>query len=434
MDRQIVYPGSIPLDTDLLGTERNVQTALGFALQGSLGNGTVADGLACTPTVPASLAVNIGPGSLTLNTATDTSQFGSLPAVADLVVKQGINTQATQFTLTAPTTSGQSINYLIQATFAEADASPVVLPYYNAANPAQPYSGPENTGVTQNTQRNQRVALQLKAGGPQNTGSQNTPSVDPGYSGLYVINVAYGQQAVTAANITTYSGAPFLPYKLPALGALMGGVLAALATLPAVFQSYSTAGGFNATVPPGKTQCLFLGWAGGAGGGGSYGTNSAGTGGGGGEFRVGIATNLTPGQVIAGTIGAGGAGGNNSSSPGNGGAGGNTALGSIFTAIGGGGGTLANGGVQAATGTNGGSGGSGGQYSHNGTPGGSGVAITTSSLLGGAGGASFFGSAPGPNVSSSGLAGIGPGGGGNGGSYGGPGGPGATGLVWLLFI
>ncbi len=202
----------------------------------------------------------------------------------------------------------------------------------------------------------------------------------------------------------------------------------------ATFQTYSTPGGFSAVVPPGKTQCLALLWAGGAGGGGTYGPNSAGTGGGGGEFRIGIVAGLVAGQVIAGSVGAGGAGGSNASSPGNGGAGGNTSLGGYVTAIGGGGGTLANGGVQAATGTNGGTGGSGGQYSHNGTPGGSGVAITSSSLLGGAGGAAFFSSAPGPNVSSAGLAGIGPGGGGNGGSYGGPGGPGAAGLVWLIFI
>ena len=79
----------------------------------------------------------------------------------------------------------------------------MVLPYYNAANPAQPYSGPNNSGVAQNTHRIQRVQLQLKAGAPAPTGTQATPPVDNGWAGLYVITVGYGQTAVTAANIST---------------------------------------------------------------------------------------------------------------------------------------------------------------------------------------------------------------------------------------
>ena len=92
----------------------------------------------------------------------------------------------------------------------DSDNTPVALPYYNSANPARGYSGPNNTGVTQNTARVQRVALQLKAGTPAATGSQTTPTVDSGYVGLYVITVPYGATSITSADISTYPTAPFV--------------------------------------------------------------------------------------------------------------------------------------------------------------------------------------------------------------------------------
>ena len=167
MDRIIVYPGGIPLDTDLLSTNRNTMVAIGYLAQVVLGRGMVADGLACTPTAPASLTVTVAPGSIAQLSVLDALSYGSLPADStDSLVKLGINTGPTSFALTAPTTSGQSVNYLIQATLQESDTAPIVLPYYNAANPSQPYSGPNNAGTAQNTQRIQRVQLELKAGAP----------------------------------------------------------------------------------------------------------------------------------------------------------------------------------------------------------------------------------------------------------------------------
>ena len=148
----------------------------------------------------------------------DTLAYGSLPAdTTDPLVKLGVNLTATSFALAAPATSGQAVNYLIQAALLESDTNPAPLPYYNAANPAQPYSGPNNSGVAQNTCRIQRVQLQLKAGAAANTGSQATPPVDNGWVGLYVIAVSYGQTAIGAANISLLAAAPFLGWKLPAL-------------------------------------------------------------------------------------------------------------------------------------------------------------------------------------------------------------------------
>ena len=114
MDRNIVYPGAIPLDTDLLTINRNALIALGYLVQATLGSNTVVDGLACAPTSPASMTVTVGPGSITTLTTIDPLAYGSLPADnTDPLVKMGINTTATSFTLTAPTSSGDAIAYLI---------------------------------------------------------------------------------------------------------------------------------------------------------------------------------------------------------------------------------------------------------------------------------------------------------------------------------
>ncbi len=329
MDRTIVYPGSIPLDTDLLSTNLNAMVALGFLVQAALGAGPVVDGLGCSPTQPASMVVTIGPGSIAAMEVVDPLAYGSLPAdPTDPLMKMGINLTPTSFTLTAPTTSGQSVNYLIQAALQESDVNPVVLPYYNASNPAQPYSGPNNSGTAQNTQRIQRVQLELKSGTPANTGAQTTPPVDNGWVGLYVITVGYGQTQVTSSSIATLPGAPFLAYKLPALRP-------GYATL----QSFTSSGSF--TVPAGVTQCKVTVIGGGGGGGGCSpsGTNNLGAASGAaGGTAVKYVKGLTPGMVIPVTVGAGGSAG--AASNGAGGNGGTSSFGTYCSAIGGGGGAF----------------------------------------------------------------------------------------------
>ena len=320
MDRNIVYPGSIPLDTDLLAINRNAMIGLGFLAQAALGTGIVVDGLACTPTTPASLTVNISPGSIAQLSVVDSSAFGSLSADStDPLVKMGINLQPTSFTLVAPTTPGQSTNYLIEASFIESDTSPVVLPYYNAANPAQPFSGPNNAGTAQNTQRIQRVQLQLKAGTPANTNSQTTPPTDSGWVGLYVITVNFGQTAITAANIVTVPTAPFLNWKLPSLSPGFG----------AGVQTFTTSGNF--VVPSGVARVEVELWGGGSGSYASTSSAASGGGSGGGYARKRI-SGLTPGQVIPVTVGTGGAAGTASTAPG---PGGTSSFGSFVSATGG---------------------------------------------------------------------------------------------------
>lgn len=297
MDRNIVYPSSIPLDTDILMLNRNVMVAFGFLAQACLGTNTIVDGLACSATVPASMTVTVGPGSLTMFGSVDTQPYGSLPSdTSDSLLKMGINLSQTQFTLTAPTTAGQSQVYLIEASFLETDINPVVLPYYNANNPAQSFAGPSNSGTAQPTTRAEQVALQLKTGQNANTGSQVAPAADSGWIGLYTVTVSFGQTTITSENINVAPTAPFLQFKLPSLRPGFGSGV----------QSFQASGNF--IVPLGVSQVEVEVWGAGSGSFASEGGTASGGGAGGGYAKK-LITGLTPGQSIPVTIGVGGAAG-----------------------------------------------------------------------------------------------------------------------------
>jgi hypothetical protein len=322
MDRNIVYPGAIPLDTDLLTINRNTMIALGFIMRATLGSQVVADGLACAPSVPASMTVQVGPGSLTQLSVVDTTPYGSLTADnSDPLVKMGINVAPQYFELQSPSDSGSSINYLIQACLQESDQNPIILPYYNAANPSQPYSGPTNSGLPQATMRTQSVQLRLKTGVSSTTGTQLIPVVDQGWIGLYVITVSHGQIAIVSSNIIRLATAPFIGWKLPELSPGFGSGV----------QSFANSGSF--VVPPGISRLEVELWGGGSGSFASVSSTPSGGGSGGGYARKRI-EGVTPGQVINVTIGSGGAAGSTGGAPA--GAGGTTNFGQYVSATGGG--------------------------------------------------------------------------------------------------
>jgi hypothetical protein len=415
MDRNIVYPGGIPLDTDLLETNRHAMVALGALMRAVLGTAPVADGLAVAPTVPASLAVQVGPGSLTSLATVDATAYGSLAAdTASALVKMGVNLATTQFAVTAPASAGQSVTHLIEAAFQEVDATPIVLPYYNAANPAQPYLGPGNTGVAQNTRRLQRVQLQLKPGVPAATGTQVAPAVDAGWVGLATVTVAQGQATVTAAHIAALVTAPTLAFRLPELRPGFS-----------TMQSFATNGSF--VVPQGVTRLRVRAFGGGGGGGGNTGSGGGG-GGGGGGYAEGIFA-VGPGQVIAVAVGAAGSAGGNaggSAAANSGGNGGASSFGAFLSAAGGLGGHGSLAGGQGNSGAGGS--GSGGAVNMGGSAGNAGHNAGASGF-GGHGGAAAAGGGGGAGSSGLPSAGGFPGGGGagGGGNFGGAGG--AAGLV-----
>lgn len=220
MNRQIVWPGAIPLETDLLNTNKYAMLGLAKLASSLMGNNTYVHGLACTPSSPASMVVNVAPGQIYSLQNIDGTAYSSLPAdTTHSILKQGYVLDAQQFTLTAPSTSGYSINYLIQVTYSDVDGGSTVLPYYNASNPSVAWSGPNNSGTAQYTVRQGICTVSLKAGVAATTGTQITPSPDAGCTGLYVITVAQGATSVTAGNINTYANAPFLP-----LGGIVDGI------------------------------------------------------------------------------------------------------------------------------------------------------------------------------------------------------------------
>ncbi|MCJ7926432.1 MAG: phage tail protein [Pantoea vagans] len=212
MDRQIVYPGAIPLETDLLNTNKYAMMGLAKLAAALMGSNTYMHGLACTPSSPASMVVNVAKGQIYSLQNVDGTAYSSLAAdTTNTILKQGVVLNSTAFTLTAPTTAGQSINYLIQVAYNDTDSGATVLPYYNAANPSVAYSGPNNAGTAQNTVRSGVCTVALKAGVAATTGTQTTPAADTGYTAAWVITVAQGATTITASNIALAANAPFLP-------------------------------------------------------------------------------------------------------------------------------------------------------------------------------------------------------------------------------
>lgn len=218
MDRVIVYTGALPQDTDLLNTNLFAMIGQAFLNAAVIGSANAVAGLACTPTAPASLVVNVGVGSIYQVDEVDASGYGSLGTNTANIVKQGILSTAQSLTITPPGTTGFSQVFLVQAELQDVDAGLQVLSYYNSANPAQPFSGPANSGSSQYTQRTCKCTVALKAGVPATTGTQTTPSPDAGFVGLYAITVANGATQIISNNIAQLPSAPFFP-TLPAVPA-----------------------------------------------------------------------------------------------------------------------------------------------------------------------------------------------------------------------
>lgn len=210
MDRRIVFQQSIPQDLDILQTNKNAMIALGMLAKAVLGNGTLVDGLECTPTGPASLNVLLASGSIMSNANVDGTAYGSISSdTVNQIVKQGIRLSSGNIPATGsfavPSTSGQSINYLIQIEYQDVDGGSTVLPYYNASNPAVAFNGPANLGTSQNTIRQGALVVNVKAGTAATTGSQVTPTPDAGFTGLWVVTIANGATTIVSGNIAPYT-------------------------------------------------------------------------------------------------------------------------------------------------------------------------------------------------------------------------------------
>lgn len=207
MDRQFAYSGAIPLDTDLLLTNKDSYIGLAKLSSGILGTNTLLNGLSCVPTSPATMSVNINPGEMYSLQNIDNSAYGNVaPDTSHQILKQGILLNASNIPISAPLTVGYSQNYLIEIAFNEVDGGSTVLQYYNASNPTSPWSGPGNTGAANNTVRQDTITITAKAGAAAPTGTQTTPTPDANYVGAFVVTVTYGQTQITSGNISAYTG------------------------------------------------------------------------------------------------------------------------------------------------------------------------------------------------------------------------------------
>ncbi len=249
MNRPIVYPGQIPLSSDLLNLSRHAMVGLSKLAAAILGTNTIVNGLPCTA-VAGAMQVSIGAGEIYQLGQIDTTQYGSLqPETQHQILKQGVALDPTTLSIAAPASPNQSVCYLVQATFQEVDSDLTVLPFYNASNPTVAFIGQANNGQALPTTRKGSCVLSLKSGTVATAPSLPVvPTPDPGYVGLWVITVSYGQTAITASNIAAYTPSPLLLENLTqkisaATGDLRYATYAAVAAAQATATSAITPAG-----------------------------------------------------------------------------------------------------------------------------------------------------------------------------------------------
>lgn len=399
MNRSITYVGALPRVEDILQPQQDAMIAVGVLARTVIGPGPVIEGLHVLPTNPRTLAVMVLPGTIFVTVPVEATPYGVLPADTErTLTKAGFLRDALTLSVTPPSTAGHSIAYTVQVGFRERDGDALVLPYYNAANPSQPFLGPNNSGGAQNTRRLTEAVVQLKAGVSAPSGSEVAPAPDPGFVALATVTVANGATQITSANIKASPTAPRAPFFLQQL---RPGFSTAVA--------FSVPGTYSWVVPDFVTRAWVRVKGGGGGGsGGATNPPRGGDGGAGGGYAEGIVS-LTPGTTIVVTVGVGGAAGPPDQS---GGAGGTSSFGTLLTATGGQGGTTPHIGPVL-----GGVGSGGNILNMTGYSGGQGWPIDVGgvSFAGGMGGACYDTSHSHFTAGDVGLAAAGPGGGGGGG-------------------
>lgn len=221
-DRAIVYDPAIAETTDFLKANKFAMLGDAFLAMATLGNSAtnpsqVVAGLACTPTSPPSLQVNVGPGAIFQLDEVDATPYSDLGTDTNQIYKMGIREALGTLAITPPGTSGFSQVFLVQAILSDVDTDALVLSYYNSDDPNNPWSGPNNDGASQFTTRSCVCTIGLKAGVAAPTGTQTTPAPDTGFIGLYAITVANGTTQITAGNIAPVNNgfAPFVNTALP---------------------------------------------------------------------------------------------------------------------------------------------------------------------------------------------------------------------------
>ena len=193
MDRVITYAGEIPLVEDQLAPQRNAMVAIGRLAQAAFGTQVAAEGFA--PSVTGSdLNVTLGPGSILVPGVVDSSAYSVLPVVGSELIQQYISRDPVVLPVPA---ADVATTVTIYATVSTEDTGSYALPFYNAANPSQPFAGQGNSGVGLPTARQNIVTF----------GAAIT--VPTGAYPLWSVSVGASATSIAATDITQAPNAPF---------------------------------------------------------------------------------------------------------------------------------------------------------------------------------------------------------------------------------
>lgn len=229
MKRPIIYSEEQGRTFDILSAFRDYMESDARILEDVLNSKiTLVHGFGATPTSTASLTVNLAEGSVYMQAPVDANAYGALAADSRTIEQMGRAAAQSVTLSTSAITSGQSQWALVQTTFSQVDSvapndpNSGVLPFYNSGNPSSPFQGPNNSGGVLNTLRSGVADVSVIYGAAATTGSEVPPQPTTGYVPLYLIDLTYGQTAITSSDIlvagpsvgtnvpSTYPYAPFL--------------------------------------------------------------------------------------------------------------------------------------------------------------------------------------------------------------------------------
>lgn len=177
----------------LIGDANDLQVTLGQT-------GSYISNLLLSPTSPASLTLNLTNGFLASLQPVDASAYGSLTATTQQVMQLAFNNQ-TNVVINNTLEAGQAQYVLIEVGFQQQDSDAIVLNYVNLSNPAVPLSGPGNSGIAQDTIRNEVAIITVKYGTPATSGSEVPPVVDAGNVAIAYIDLEAAQVTITSGQI-----------------------------------------------------------------------------------------------------------------------------------------------------------------------------------------------------------------------------------------
>ena len=201
-NRQTWYPGEQVQSAVLMQQEVDDARAFAQFVADAMGStNAVFTGLSATPGT--GLEVDIGTGALYQFTEIDPTAWSSLPQDTTSWFLQGLQLSSSTLTgFTAPATSGDSIDYLIQAQIQVTDATAVNLPFTNGANP------PVTVYESKSPNRQNIIAFEVLAGTAATTGSQVAPTPTSGWVPLWLVTVAYGESQIVSGNISAAANQP----------------------------------------------------------------------------------------------------------------------------------------------------------------------------------------------------------------------------------